>query len=204
MIRRRLNSGDEDVGIVFRDTISLALAAFMAVAVLLLPHVHPPAKASDKSADPPGNVLVEVRWPDNMAADVDAWVRGPDGNAVGYSAKSGPLFNLLRDDLGTAGDIDSLNYETLYSRGILAGEYIVNSHLYRDYRQGDRSPFEVEVVLSVKTKANESARPLARATVVMRHQGEELTAIRLRLTADGDLVPGSANRVFRAIRSATS
>lgn len=195
---------DSDAGTVFRDMLFIVLFGFIACVVLLLPYINPPAKAAAKSAEPPGNVLVEVRWPDNMAADVDAWVRGPDGNVVGYSAKSGPLFNLLRDDLGTAGDIDSLNYETLYSRGILAGEYIINLHLYRDYRQGDRSPFEVEVVLSVKTKANESARPLARATVVMRHQGEELTAIRVRLTADGDLVPGSANRVFRAIRSATS
>lgn len=203
-MRRRLNnSGEDDVSIVFRDTISLALAAFMAVAVLLIPHVHPKAKAeAAKSSEPPGNVIVEVRWPDGMPADVDCWVRGPDGNVVGYSAKSGPLFNLLRDDLGTAGDIDSLNYETLYSRGILAGEYAVNLHFYRDYRQDKSAPVEVLVVLSVKVNPNESAQALAQATVMLPAQGVERTALRLRLTADGALVPGSVNRVFVPLRSA--
>lgn len=204
-MRKRFGSGDEDVGIVFRDTISLALAAFMAVAVLLLPHVHPRAKAeAAKSMEPPGNVLVEVRWPDAMPCDVDTWVEGPDGNVVGYSNKSSQLFNLLRDDLGTAGDIDSLNYETMYSRGILPGEYIVNLHLYRDYREDKSQPVEVVVVLSVKPKPNESALALAKATVLLRAQGQEATAIRLRLTADGSLVPGSVNHLFKAIRSATS
>ena len=195
---------DDDTAVIFRDTLFLALLGFVAVVVILISHINPPAKASTQSAEPPGNVLVEVRWPDGMPCDVDAWVRGPDGNVVGYSNKSGPLFNLLRDDLGTAGDIDSLNYETLYSRGILAGEYQVNLHLYRDYRQDKSQPVEVLVVLSVKVNPNESAQALAKATVLLPAQGVEATAIRLKLTANGSLVPGSTNRVFRAIRSATS
>lgn len=195
---------DSDSGTVFRDMLFIVLFGFIACVVLLLPFINPRAKAdAAKSAEPPGNVIVEVRWPDGMPVDVDCWIRGPDGNVVGYSNKSGPLFNLLRDDLGTAGDIDSLNYETLYSRGILAGEYAVNLHFYRDYRQDKSAPVEVLVVLSVKRLPNESAQALAQATVRLTAQGDERTAVRLRLTADGALVPGSVNRVFVPLRSAS-
>lgn len=194
---------DDDTAVIFRDTLFLALLGFVAVVVILISHINPKAQASTKDADPPGNVIIEARWADGMPVDVDAWVLGPDGNAVGYSRKSGPLFNLLRDDLGQSGDIGPLNYETAYSRGIIAGEYVVNMHLYRDSRpKGSAGPVEVFVVASVKRSPNESAQPLVKATVTLRREGEELTAFRFRLTADGRLVPGSVNKVFRSVRAA--
>jgi hypothetical protein len=54
---------------VFRDVIMLALVGFVALVILMLPHIHPPgATASDQIA-PPGNVIVEIRWPDQIDAD---------------------------------------------------------------------------------------------------------------------------------------
>ena len=168
---------DDDTAVIFRDTLFLALLGFVAVVVILISHINPKAQASTKDAEPPGNVIVEARWADGLPVDADLWVQGPDGNAVGYSRKSGPLFNLLRDDLGSAGDIGPLNYETTYSRGIVAGEYTVNVHAYRG-----KYPVEVFVVASVKRSPNESAQPLVKATVTLRREGEELTAFRFRLT----------------------
>ncbi|MEM7026408.1 MAG: hypothetical protein AAF637_28100, partial [Pseudomonadota bacterium] len=56
---------DEDEGgTVFRDVIMLALAGFVAMVILLLPHLNPPGKAAEHTTEPPGNVIVEVRWPD--------------------------------------------------------------------------------------------------------------------------------------------
>ena len=43
---------------VFRDVILLALSGFVAVVLLLLPHLHPPVEA--KEAPPPGNVVIEI------------------------------------------------------------------------------------------------------------------------------------------------
>lgn len=190
------DDNDSDADTVFRDMLFIVLFGFIACVVLLLPFVNPPAEASDKDADPPGNVLIEARWADGLAADVDLWVQGPDGNPVGYSRKSGPLFNLLRDDLGSAGDVGPLNYETSYSRGVLAGEYVVNVHAYRG-----KYPVEVFVVASVKTSPHQSAQPLVKATVTLDREGQELTAFRFRLTADGRLVPGSVSKVFRGVRT---
>jgi hypothetical protein len=53
----------------------------------------------------PGNVAVEMQWPDKLDADVDLWVQAPGDAPVGYSNKSGRVFNLLRDDLGKAQDM---------------------------------------------------------------------------------------------------
>ena len=55
----------------FRDVLSLALLGFLAVIVLLLPHIAPEGIKNVSDAPAPGNVVVEITWPDDMDADVD-------------------------------------------------------------------------------------------------------------------------------------
>jgi hypothetical protein len=114
---------DEDVnGTVFRDVITLALCGFVAVVILLLPHLNPKQEAQAAVASAvPGNVMVEARWADELDTDVDLWVQAPGDVPVGYSNKSGVIFNLLRDDLGRNADPTQLNYEVSYSRGVPPG-----------------------------------------------------------------------------------
>src|SRR5690606_40575934 len=113
-----LDRFDDDAGgTVFRDMIRLALAGFVAIVVLLLPHINPPGDAK-AVVDPPGNIMVEAVWPEDLDVDVDLWVQAPGDTPVGYSNKSGRFFNLLRDDLGQVADATKLNYEVSYSRGI--------------------------------------------------------------------------------------
>ena len=134
-------SDDEDQGTVFRDVLMLVLFGFVTIVVLILPHLNPPEAAAD--ATPPGNVVVEMRWPDDIDADVDLWVQAPGDTPVGYSNKSARYFNLLRDDLGKDNETTGLNFEVAFSRGTPAGEYTVNAHLYRN--QSARTPIEVVV-----------------------------------------------------------
>ena len=123
---------DEDSSAtLFRDVIMLALAGFVTLVMLLLPHINPKAVAEDTSKSP-GNMTVELRWPDEINADVDSWREAPADVPVGYSNKGGEVFNLLRDDLGATADLTGLNYEFTYSRGVPKGEYAVNVHLYRN------------------------------------------------------------------------
>ena len=86
---------DDDGGTVFRDVIMLALLGFIAIVLLLLPHLNPPAKA-EESVSAPGNVIIEIHWPEHLDADVDLWVEAPGDRPVGYSNKGGRIFNLLR------------------------------------------------------------------------------------------------------------
>ena len=195
-----LDQLDEDEGgTVFRDVIMLALAGFVAMVLLLLPHLNPPGEAAKENTQPPGNVIVEMRWPDELDADVDLWVEAPGDIPVGYSNKGGVVFNLLRDDLGKRADATGMNYEVSYSRGIPAGEYTVNVHLYRNTT--GVFPIPVTVVTSVKKSSKESARQLLASNIELTREGEELTVYRFKLSEQGDLVPGSVHSLQRKLRT---
>jgi hypothetical protein len=189
----------DDGDTVFRDVIMLALAGFVAMVILLLPHLNPPGETAEETTQPPGNVIVEVRWPDELDCDVDLWVEAPGDIPVGYSNKGGTIFNLLRDDLGKRADATGLNYEVSYSRGIPAGEYTVNIHLYRN--ASNVFPIPVTVVTSVKRSPKESARQVLASKVELGREGEELTVYRFRLSEDGSLVSGSVHSLQRNLRA---
>jgi hypothetical protein len=145
-------------------------------------------------------VIAEIRWDDKLRTDVDLWVQAPGDVPVGYSNKSGLIFNLLRDDLGSQADPTDVNFETSYSRGIPPGEYTVNVHLFRNLENA--YPVNVRVVVRVKADNEAGARPIAATTVRFDREGQELTAFRFRLTEKGELVPNSMNSVFKPLRSA--
>lgn len=190
---------DNDDGTVFRDLIMLALLGFVVVVVLLLPHLNPPAKAV-ASVEPPGNVVIEIRWPDPIDADVDLWVQAPGDVPVGYSNKGGRVFNLLRDDLGHRDKADTLNYEVAYSRGMPAGEYAVNLHFYSS-RALD-APIPVEVTVSLKRNPQDSSVRIASRKIVLQRRGEEVTAFRFSLADDGTLIKDSIHDLPKPLRNA--
>lgn len=189
---------DESGATVFRDVIMLALAGFVMIVMLLLPHINPRA-AEEHEARSPGNVIIELRWPDHIDADVDLWVEGPGDSPVGYSNKDGTVFNLLRDDLGRDSDLTDLNYEFSYSRGVPAGEYTVNVHLYRN--SGQFYPIPVTVAVSVKGKDASSSQRLLNTKLDLLREGQETTVFRFQLNENGDLIAGSVHDLPRALRS---
>jgi hypothetical protein len=190
---------DDAGGTVFRDVVMLALVGFVALVVMLLPHLNPPGAKTADDATPPGNVIVEVRWPDEIDADLDLWVQAPGDVPVGYSNKGGAVFNLLRDDLGSRIDVTGLNYETSYSRGVQSGEYTVNLHLYRN--PSNVYPIPATVVTSVKRSADQTTRQLLASKVLLGREGEEMTVYRFRLSEAGTLVAGSVHSLHKALRA---
>jgi len=179
------------------DVITLTLLAFVAIVIMILPHINPPGEKQKKDITPPGNILVEISWPPGNV-DVDLWTMAPGDVPVGYSNKGGRIFNLLRDDLGFSNDATELNYEVAYTRGIPAGEYVINVHMFRS---GDPFPIVVDVIVS--SKANETAqlKQLLTAQVELRSHGEEITAMRFTIDDDGGLVSGSAHALYMPLRS---
>jgi hypothetical protein len=193
------DDGDDGGSTVFRDVIMLALVGFVALVIIMLPHIQPRGAQTTGEVNAPGNVIVEIRWPDEIDADVDLWVQAPGDIPVGYSNKGGAVFNLLRDDLGKRADVTGLNYETSYSRGIPPGEYTVNLHLYRNPSQ--TFPVQVTVVTSVKRDTQGRPEQLLASKVLLARDGEETTVYRFRLTKEGELVAGSVHSLFKELRS---
>jgi len=185
-------------GTVFRDVLMLALIGFVAMVIMLLPHISKTQDETDEHT-PPGNVVVEMYWPDELPVDVDLWVQAPNDVPVGFWNQGSQFFNLLRDDLGMEGDASGRNYEVSYSRGILAGDYTVNVHMYGKIPAGVIVP--VRVVVSVKAKYD-SLRQILQTSVELQRRNQEETAFRFRLTGDGELVPGSVTTLRRRLITA--
>jgi hypothetical protein len=193
---------DEETLTVWLDTALLMLGGFVLMTVLMMTVVNPPAKSAEQEGDrAPGNVVIEAQWQDRLDADVDLWVEAPGDTPVGYSNKNGRVFDLLRDDLGMAQDMTDVNYEIAYSRGMPAGEYVVNVHLYRVI--GSSSPIEVKLVASRRTDEAGQTQQLASTTVRLLHLNDQVTAFRFDLDSDGNLVPGSMNTLFKELRVAS-
>ena len=186
---------DGSWGTVFRDVILLALIGFVAMVIMLLPHITTKQQDSEDQKTP-GYVVVEMHWPTAMPYDVDLWVQAPREVPVGFWNLGGHTFNLLRDDLGGEGDATEENYEIAYSRGIPQGEYIVNVHMYGPLPHGVVVPVNVEV--SVKQKYADM-RQILKTTLDISRRNQEKTAYRFRLTSDGELVDGSVSTLRRSL-----
>ncbi len=186
---------DDTTGTVFRDVLMLALIGFVAMVIVILPHISE-SKQRDDEHRSPGNIVVEIHWPDDLPVDVDLWVQGPSDVPVGFFNQNSELFNLLRDDLGTDGDATELNYEVSYSRGIKAGEYIVNVHMYGPVPSGIVVP--VTVVVSVRQRYD-TLRQILTTDISLERRNQEETAFRFTLTGNGELIPGSVTTLRRRL-----
>jgi len=183
----------------FRDMLFLLVFAYLVIGAVALAHVRKEAQEDTVGKPPPGNVTVEIHWDDKIDADVDLWVEGPGDVPVGYSNKSGIIFNLVRDDLGHAAEPIPMNYEVAYARGFWPGEYVVNAHLYRS--MDHRFPIEVTVMVTV-TGTDGVSRKLLQSKAELTYVGQESTIFRFKLDEKGAMVAGSLNRIHKPLRAA--
>lgn len=187
----------DDSETVFRDVITLLMAGFMVIVFILLPHINPPTKTETTDKNP-GNIMIEIRWPDDIDVDVDLWVKSPGDSPVGYKRKNGKVFDLLRDDLGRSVDITRLNYEFAYSRGAPAGEYVVNVHMYNN--KNHLQPVDIAVAVSISDQSTKKITKILNKPVTLSKQGEELTVARFSLDDKSMLIHGSINDLPMKLR----
>ncbi len=177
--------------ILFRDLLMNMLLGLTALVILVLFNINPEAK-KQSDTKVAGQLIVSIEWPQG-SQDVDLWVAAPEDNQVGYSQKNGKVFNLLRDDLGTTNDGSLVNREEAFARTLPAGEYVVNIHGYR-LTEEQKVHFEVRMM-------NESGSNLLVSSDSTVRQGQERTIVSFRIDANGQVVPGSINHVYKPLRS---
>lgn len=165
---------EADENTIFRDVVLLALITFAAMLIIVIPFLNDPTEKEDQDVIAPGNMIVEITWPDNQRDDIDLWVIGPkELGPVGYSNKSGMVWNLLRDDLGSAGDLTNMNYENSYSRGVIPGWYRFNVHWYNTFSTSQT--ITINMVVSMKKKPNDSVKQLMGRTIILTRDDREQT-----------------------------
>ena len=194
---RPMDEFDDDSGTIFRDVTLLALAAFVAMVLMLLPFLNPGCRSRER-----GRRDQRSRQCDHRACVGGRSRRRYRSLGQGAGQVAGRLpqqgqrgVNLLRDDLGLFQDLTDINYEIVYSRGIVPGEWIVNVQAYRLEDPIQPVPVQVQVVVSVKREGENRPTPILEKEVELRYPRHETTVFRFALTGKGALVHGSVNDV---------
>src|ERR1700690_1801565 len=163
---------------------ALQVIAFLFFIALLT--VSPDSK--EGKIDSKAEFIITMDWPDNHPDDLDLFVQDPAGNIAWYRHREAGFLTLDRDDRGGTNDSIIVNGKKIASpireeivtvRGIVAGEYTVNvSHFQATTGQ--------PVAASVKVqKLNPTAQVIFDNKVMLDHTGEERTALRFQLDAEG-------------------
>lgn len=166
---------------------ALQVVSFLFFLALLV--VSPDAK--DGKIDSKAEFLITMDWPDNHPDDLDLMVQDPRGNIAWYRHKEAGFLTLDRDDRGGLNDSIVVNGKRIHSpireeivtiRGIIPGEYAVNvSHFLAT--TGQPVPAAVKV-----QKLNPTAQVIFDDTVTVDHTGDEKTAVRFTLDAEGKVI----------------
>src|SRR6516225_9871518 len=143
---------------------ALQVIAFLFFLALLA--ISPDSK--DGKIDSKAEFMITLDWPDNHPDDLDLFVQDPAGNIAWYRHREAGFMVLDRDDRGGANDFIVVN-----------GEYTVNvSHFLAT--TGQPVPAKVKV-----QKLNPTAQVVFEDTVFVDHTGDEKTAVRFTLDAEG-------------------
>ena len=185
-LRQKRREGEVDP---FYDMLFNILIAFVFCFIIALLAMNPKAK---KEGDIPAKAefIITLSWPDMNPNDIDTYVQDPAGAMAWFRSREAGLMHLDRDDRGLAGDtinvngkdiVNPLNQEVVTIRGFSPGEYTVNAQYYES-KNGD----PVEVTVSV-VKVNPKAEVTYYGTVKLDRKGDERTAVRFTVDADGSV-----------------
>lgn len=220
---------NDDAKTLSTDMVMSMLGVMILIVVVLIFHLNPPGDKSESEDEPPGELIIEIRWPDERDIDIDLWSMAPkEISAIGYSNMTGVTMNLLRDDLGHYLDnsksekgnfnqytqkperknsFSTLNYENAYSRGLPEGKYTFNVHLFnsREVDGGNRNLetcVPVDFKASIKYNNNKGGtETILTTTNELCRIGEEKTIVSFIINDEGKVDPESINSLQTKIRS---
>lgn len=170
------------------DLLFNTLLGFTFLFIVAVLHMNPLAKTG--IIDPKAEYILTVSWPDNNPDDIDTWVEDPTGQLIWFRNREAGLVHLDRDDRGLFNDrlvmngqeiVNPLNQEVVTIRGVVTGEYVVNLHYFASET---RLPVPVTVRLD---KVNPALEVLYYDTLVLDKRGDEKTAVRFTIAADGSI-----------------
>ena len=166
---------------------ALQVVAFLFFIALLA--MNPETKQG--KIDTKAEYIITLTWPDSHPDDIDLYAEDPLGNIVWYHEREAGFMVLDRDDRGGLNNSITVNgrkvanpirQETISIRGILAGEYTVNVNYYLATQ-----PAPVPVTVKIE-KVNPHVEVVSYDTVMLEHMGQEKTAARFKIAANGDIL----------------
>ncbi len=186
MHRRVKKRGNTDP---FTDLVFNTLLGITFLLIVTMLFINPENKQG--KINPKAEYIITVSWPDWNPNDIDTWVESPRGDLVWFRNPEAGLMHLDRDDRGMLNDFifvngekvaNPLNQEIVTIRGVIPGEYVVNVHYYATE---DHKPVPVQVKVE---KVNPVLEVVYYGEVVLAQQGDEKTAVRFKIAADGSVL----------------
>jgi len=191
---------DYDPGLSFTDVAFCQLICFVCLFSVMFLLVSKKNKQEAK-VNSKAEFMITVEWPSECQDDVDTWVEDPLGNLVFFRRREEGLMHLDRDDLGWRNDRITLADGTIYEvkenkeivtiRGIIPGEYCVNTHMYL------KKDFENTKVKIKIEKLNPVVKIVDVKEVTLKRSGEEQTIIRFTLDKKGYIT--DVNRIQKPL-----
>lgn len=173
------------------DLLFLTCAGFSSLFVLSYVQIKEKNAPAKYNVEVKAEFIITVSWPPEQDCDVDTYVQDPNGSLVFFKAKEDGLMHLERDDLGKLNDIvtqdgKSIQYdenrEVVTLRGVIAGEYTVNVHMFSKRQVQDPTPVNVRL-----EKINPYKSIITR-TVSLDNSSDEKTVFRFVLDRNGNVL----------------
>jgi hypothetical protein len=184
----------------FNDLLWLLVASFLISIALLLTQIQV-MKTDEKKEDHKGagSISVYMYWQDGIDLDLDIHLRCPEDNHVFYGSMKGHTCDLLRDDLGMAGDTGARNFENAYAHTLAPGQYIVNVHAFRGTKEMFPVEVQVEVVITSDSNAGKSSQKTFTDKITLYRVSEEATVVQFAIDLNKKLVESSVSHEFRSV-----
>lgn len=179
--------------------VALILVRFVLLALLLV-FLAPKEESKNESNVEERNALrIEVNWETGRDVDADVWAKAPGDKPVGWTNKGGKYLDLVRDDLGHEDYKPSPNYEIIYGRKLVDGEYIVNCYLWAN-REKDWPIVTMTVDIYLIDLNLKEAKPnkIFTGTCQLNKVGQEITVLRF-MVKNGVIDKTSFNTVYRKL-----
>ena len=169
--------------------------AFLFIVAFLL--IKPEAKKKD--FDRRAEFIVVMEWDAGAKDDIDLYVEDPLGGIASFRHPSVNFMHLDKDDLGSRNDTTVLadgstttvkiNREVMSIRGIIPGEWIVNSHYYSAHNYDRSNSEDYFITVRVELHKVNPYKILWVGEKKYMKKGQEETFLRFRLSTKGELLP---------------
>jgi len=173
----------------FIDFLFILLLSFISMYILALILINPIAKKSE--IEHKAEYLIIVEWDENSTDDVDIWVRDPHKKILSFRNMNMAGMHLDRDDVGVMNDSIrmpdgtfkeiKINRELVTFRSWVAGEYIINLHMYNMRDNVDR---EVRITF---LRLN-PYKMVFEEKIILKKQGAEHTVARVTIKENGGIL----------------
>lgn len=172
--------------------------AFLFIVAFVL--IKPESKKEDFERK--AEFVIMMEWPSERHEDMDLWVQDSSGGQCSYRAPQINFMHLDKDDLGRRNDtvqvagktvVVNINREVVTIRGIMAGEYIINAHMYSNSGrpvmmdgklQHAKTAGPLDVTVEV-VKLEPAFTVLHKGTLTFNEKGEEQTFFRFTIDPNG-------------------